>query len=254
VLEGRGFSHDLVTDVRQAFLVNISAVAHFGWENAIGKNVNWDGEKQGRIIGVVEDFHFQSLDRKIEPLFLQIEPEYYRYLAIRIEAADVAATLEFIRKKWEALDPNHPFQYNFLDETFDVLFQQVEQFTLIFSYAAMLAIFIACLGLFGLAAFTTERRTKEIGIRKVFGASGTQLIKLLSREYTWLILIAFILASPIAYLVMNEVLRNFAYRIKIGLWIFLIAGGITWVIAMITVGWQSMKIILTNPMKSLRYE
>jgi putative ABC transport system permease protein len=254
VLEGRGFAHEQATDVQQAFLVNASAVAQFGWENAVGKAINWDGEKQGWIIGVVEDFHFQSLEQKIEPLILHIEPEYYRYLAIRVEPADITATIAFIREKWEALDPNHPFQYSFLDETFDALFRQVEQFIRIFGYAAALAIFIACLGLFGLAAFAADRRTKEIGIRKVLGASVLQIFRLLSGEIVWLVLIAFVLASPLAYLTINEILQNFAYRINIGWWIFALAGGLALAIALVTVSMQAIRAALANPADSLRYE
>jgi len=254
VLEGRGFAHEQATDVQQAFLMNASAIAQFGWENAIGKAVNWDGEKQGQIIGVVEDFHFQSLEQKIEPLILHIEPEYYRYLAIRIDPTDITATMAFIREKWEALDPNHPFQYSFLDETFDALFRRVEQFIRIFGYAAALAIFIACLGLFGLAAFAADRRTKEIGIRKVLGASVLQIFRLLSGEIVWLVLIAFVLASPLAYLAMHEILQNFAYRIDIGWWIFVLSGGLALIIALGTVSMQAIRAALANPTDSLRYE
>jgi putative ABC transport system permease protein len=254
VLEGRGFSHELATDAQQAFLVNASAVAHFGWENAIGKTVNWGGEKKGLIIGVVEDFHFQSLEQKIGPLILQIEPGYYRYLAIRIAPTDISGTMAFIRKTWKTLDPNHPFEYSFLDETFDALFRQVEQFIRIFGYAAALAIFIACLGLFGLAAFAADRRTKEIGIRKVLGASISQIFRMLSGQFALLILIAFVLGSPLAYLAMHEILQRFAYRIDIGGWIFALAGGLAFIIALATVSVQGIKAALANPANSLHYE
>jgi putative ABC transport system permease protein len=254
MLEGRGFAGNQATDARKAFLVNSSAVAHFGWENAIGKAVNWDGEKKGWIIGVVEDFHFQSLEQKIEPLILHIEPGYYRYLAIRIDPADIAATMAFIREKWEAVDPNHPFQYSFLDETFDALFRQVEQFIRIFGYAAVLAIFIACLGLFGLAAFAADRRIKEVGIRRVLGASASQIFRLLSGEFAWLVLIAFVLASPLAYLAMHEILQNFAYRAGIEWWIFALAGALALIIALGTVSMQAIRAALANPANSLRYE
>ena len=162
--------------------------------------------------------------------------------------------MAFIREKWEALDPNHPFQYSFLDETFDALFRQVEQFIRIFGYAAALAIFIACLGLFGLAAFAADRRTKEIGIRKVLGASVLQIFRLLSGEIVWLILIAFVLASPLAYLAMHEILQNFAYRIGMGWWIFALAGGLALIIAMVTVSMQAIRAALAKPADSLRYE
>jgi putative ABC transport system permease protein len=254
VLEGRGFSRELATDREQAFLVNKSAVARFGWEKAIGKTLNWDGEKQGLVIGVVEDFHFQSLEQKIEPLILHIEPEYDRYLAIRIDPTDIPDTLTFIREKWESLDPNHPFQYSFLDETFGTLFRQVEQFIRIFGYAAALAIFIACLGLFGLAAFAVDRRRKEIGIRKVLGASILRIFRLLSSEIVWLILIAFALASPFAYLTARKILQNFAYRVEIGWWIFALAGGLALIIALLTVSTQAIRAALANPAETLRYE
>jgi putative ABC transport system permease protein len=254
VVEGRGFSHELATDRQESFLVNTSAVARFGWEKAVGKSVNWDGEKQGLVIGVVEDFHFQSLEQKIEPLILHIEPEYYRYLAIRIDPIDISGTLAFIRQKWESLDPNHPFQYSFLAETFDALFRQVEQFIRIFGYAAALAIFIACLGLFGLAAFAADRRRKEIGIRKVLGASVLRIFRMLSGEIVWLILIAFVLASPFAYLTVREILKNFAYRIGIGWWIFALACGLALTIALVTVSMQAVRAAMANPAETLRYE
>jgi putative ABC transport system permease protein len=254
VLEGRGFDKELVTDRQQAFLINASAAARFGWEKAIGKTVNWDGEKQGAVIGVVEDFHFQSLEQKIEPLILHIEPGYYRYLAIRVDPTDISGTMAFIRDKWGALDPNHPFQYSFLDETFDALFRQVEQFIRVFGYAAVLAVFIACLGLFGLAAFAAERRTKEIGIRKVLGASFSQIFMLLSGQFAWLVLIAFVLGSPLAYLAMHKILQFYAYRIGVAWWIFALAGGLAFAIAIGTVSLQAVKAAIANPANSLRYE
>lgn len=254
VLEGRGFSPELATDRQQAFLVNASAVARFGWKNPIGKTVNWDGEKPGRIIGVVEDFHFRSPEQKIEPLVLHIDPEYYRYLAIRIDPTDIASTLAFIREKWQSFDRNHPFQYSFLDETFGALFRRVEQFIRIFGYSAALAVFIACLGLFGLTAFAAERRAKEIGIRKVLGASFSQILKLLSGKLAWLVLFASLLAFPLAYLSAHEILQNFAYRINIGWRIFALAGGLAMTTSLVTVSMQTIKAALANPADSIRHE
>ncbi len=254
VLEGRGFSPELTTDRQQAFLVNASAATRFGWKNPIGKTVNWDEEKPGRIIGVVEDFHFRSPEQKIEPLVLHIEPGYYRYLAIRIDPTDIASTMAFIREKWQSLDPNHPFQYSFLDETFEVLFRRVEQFIRIFGYSAALAIFIACLGLFGLTAFAAERRAKEIGIRKVMGASFSQILRLLSGELAWLVLIASVLALPFAYLAAHEILQNFAYRINIGWRIFALAGGLAMTTSLVAVTVQTIKAAVENPVHALRHE
>jgi putative ABC transport system permease protein len=240
-----------------AFILNEAAVKKIGWENAqeaIEKPFgfrNW--RKQGKVIGVVKDLHFESLHQEITPFVMIMNPEM-DVISVRIRHQDIESILTFLRNKWSQYRPNYPFTYHFLDERFNTLYKAEQGQGVILKVFAFLAIFVACLGLFGLASFTTESRTKEIGVRKVLGASVSTIIILLTKQYTRWVFLANLFALPIAYLAMSNWLQNFAYRISIGIDVFIFAGVLTLVIAFLTVSFQSIKTATANPVKALRYE
>jgi len=261
IVEGRDLSKEMSTDASEAFLINEAAVRELQLENPLATQVEWGGsdydygiEKKGRVIGVVKDFQFQSLRDAISPLIIHVWSQNTFVFALRIQPDDISSTLAFIENKWKELDPAHPFEYSFMDETFDRLYRSEEKLSNIFSIFSMLAIFIAALGLFGLALFMVEQRTKEIGVRKVLGASVGSIFALLSKEFAILVLLANIFAWPTAYLLMQKWLQNFAYRVPMEPWLFVLAAVLAFVIALVTVSFQAMKAALANPVESLRYE
>jgi putative ABC transport system permease protein len=254
---GRDFSVEYPADTMTAFIINEAAANHFEWDDdPIGKQINIGNFKQGRVIGVVQDFHVKSLHQRIEPLLLHIapDPDLYHYFVIRISGENISKTIADIEACWYRVYPQDPFIYSFLDEDFDSLYIQEELRGQIFSSFSILAIIIACLGLFGLASYTAEIRTREIGIRKVFGAEVRSIISMLSWDFTRLILFANIVAWPIAYLFLRNWLQNFAYRTNIPLWIYFLAAAISMVIALLTVLFQAARAATRNPADSLRYE
>jgi putative ABC transport system permease protein len=252
LVSGRNFSRDFPSDVKGAYILNESAVKEIGWDSPLGKQLKI--VEKGTVVGVVKDFHFKSLHQQIEPLALYLCPEYFEYLSVRIRPGVIPQTLAFLKDKWQELVPNQLFQYSFLDEDFDRLYKAEMRLEKIFGIVTSLAVFIACLGLFGLAAFTAEQRTKEIGVRKVLGASVTGIFILLSKEFTRWVLVANVIAWPLAYYAMSRWLQNFAYRTSIELWIFLLAAAVAFVVALLTVSYQAVRAALANPVESLRYE
>jgi putative ABC transport system permease protein len=257
--EGRSFSRDYPSDATSGFIVNESAVKAMGIESPIGKRFAFEGRngwREGTIIGVVKDFHFQSLHSEIEPFVMIVEPDRFNYLCLSIKAdyADLSQTLSFIENTWKKFAPGYPFEYIFLDQEFEGMYRSEQQTRKIFSYFTFLAIFISCLGLFGLASFTIERRTKEIGIRKVLGASVPGIVRLLSKEFIILVAISNLIAWPLAYYGTKKWLQNFAYHIDLSWLFFAISGLLALLIAIIVVGFQSLKVAFTNPVESLRYE
>jgi putative ABC transport system permease protein len=254
---GRGFSKEFATDVDQAFILNETAARQFNWDSPLDKEITWyddDNTRVGKVIGVVEDFHYQSLHRGIDPLILHVLPEGFNYVLVKLNANDLAATLAFIEKKWNAFDPGHTFESTFLNENFHQLYRSEEKMQSIVGYFTFLAIFIACLGLLGLASYSAERRTKEIGVRKVLGASVWGIVCLLSKEFLILVLVANVIAWPLAYFLMHDWLQDFAYRVTIGWGTFVFAGIAAAVIALLTVSTQAIRAALTNPVEALRYE
>ncbi len=261
IIAGREFSKMHTTDAQAAFILNETAVKKLGWESALDKNFEMDdvaagGAKKGRVIGVVKDFHLRSLHHEIEPLALQVAPQTYYLdnIVVRVAPTDILKTLAGLEQTWRAFVPHRPFEYFFLNEAFDKLYRREQKLSGIFKYFSMLTIFVGCLGLFGLASFMVERRTKEIGIRKVLGASIASIALLLSRDFTRLVAIAFVIAAPVAYYFMKEWLQTFAYRIDIGWWVFALAAVLAFGIAWFTVSYQSIKAAVANPIDSLRYE
>lgn len=259
IVDGRNFSKEFTSDTDQAILVNETAVKQFNWEYPIGKKIEVITGNDNRIflnvVGVVKDFHFESLHKKIEPIIISNTSYYdFNVLCIKLDPANMKQTLKFIEEKWSKIAPNFPFDYFFLDVSFDYQYREDVRLSKIFSYFTFLAIFIACLGLFGLASYTMEQKTKEIGIRKVLGASVTKVIFLLSKEFLRWIILANLIAWPVAYLIMNKWLQNFAYQTNLGLDIFILSGATALLITLITVSYQSIKSALANPVESLKYE
>ena len=256
MVAGRAFSRDFKTDTTQAMVLNESAVKLLGYaspRDAVGKRFRQWG-REGKIIGVMKDFHFRSLQQEIKPLSMRIEPNGCHLISANITGNNVPATLAAIEEKWKTLIPNRPFNYFFLDEFFDRQYRSEQRFGNLFLNFAILAIFISCLGLLGLASYSTYQRTREIGIRKVMGASVSGIVHLLSKEFLALLFIAFVIASPIAWLVMHRWLEDFSYRIGIHWWIFMISGTIAFVVAIFTVSFQAIRAALANPVISLRTE
>ena len=266
MVAGRNFSEAFGTDEEEAFILNETAVKDLGWgkpSDALGREIYWnkwvgkteaDTVKRGRVIGVVKDFHFKSFHQKIEPLVLHIFPAGFNEFVVRIRPENTAATLSFLEQKWAKLAPNWPFGYKFLDDQFAKLYESEQAFGRLFGVFTGLSIFVACLGLFGLASFTAQQRTKEIGVRKVLGASVGSIVALLSKDFLKLVGIAFGLAAPLAWYFMGQWLQNFVYRVEMGWWVFAAAGLLALVIALLTISFQSIKAALTNPVRSLRSE
>ncbi len=257
IVEGRNFSREYSTDV-DAALINQSTAKQFGWLDPIGRHVGRFVNDQGdvklyTVVGVVEDFHYESLRNHIGPMVLFLGNSN-SLMSFRIKTEDIANTVGLLERRWIEFRPNQPFEFMFMDERFNQLYRAEQRIGKIFGVFASLAVVIGCLGLFGLAAFTAEQRTKEIGIRKVLGASAPGIIQLMLREFVALVGLANLVAWPIAYLVMRRWLQDFAYRTSPGLLIFLGAGGVTLFIALITVSFQAVKAALADPIRSLRYE
>ena len=253
IVEGRGFSRELSSDVREACLMNEEMVKLMGLESLDGASIRYYS-KEIKIIGVMKNFHFKPLSNLIEPLILRLDPEEIRSVLIRIHPERISSSLEFIEKTWKKINPVFPFEFNFLDEAFDRTYRNIERTGKLINIFSILAVFIACLGLFGLASFMAEQRTKEIGIRKAIGASVSNIILLQMKEFIQCVLIANIIAWPIAYYFMKRWLENFPYRSKLGLDIFIFSVTLTLVLALLTVSYQSIKAAITNPVDSLRYE
>jgi putative ABC transport system permease protein len=259
IVKGRGFSKDFATDSEGAYVINEAAVDAMGIQSPIGKRFfapTHSGMREGPIIGVVKDFHFRPLHDEIGPLVMFIMPENYRYFCVRVQTnvSRISETIAFLENTWKKFVPNFPFSYRFLDMTFDSLYRSEKKTSQIFSCFTSLAIFISCLGLFGLVAQITEQRTKEIGIRKVMGASELDIALLLSRDFMKWVLTATAIAWPLAYFAMKKWLQNFAYRTSLGIEIFIAAVVLSFAIALATVSFQSIRAAITNPANSLRYE
>jgi putative ABC transport system permease protein len=253
VVEGRDFSQEFATDQKEAFLVNEEAVRQMGLDDPIERQFSYEG-RGGKIVGVVRDFHQGSLRDPIYPLVLQIDSEKLYYLLVKLKPGAVPEILSFLESRWQQTASDFPFEYHFLDQTIEGFYRAEQRMGTIFRWSTFLAILISCLGLFGLAAFAAEKRTKEIGIRKVLGASAANIVKLLSKEIILLVLLANLIAAPIAYWAMTRWLENFAYRIELSVSLFFISALVALVTAIVTVSYQAIKAALTNPVETLRYE
>jgi len=255
---GRNFSKAFVSDTTN-FIINEAAVQMLGWktaQNAVGKDMAYGGVK-GKIIGVVADFHFESLHQAIQPLLFSMPPvdkSYYGKISIKLNGQNVSSAINTIESTWHTYLPEVPFDYVFLDKKFERLYNSEQEQGRLFTIFSCIAIFIACLGLFGLSAFIITQRVKEIGVRKVLGASVLKIVAELSKDFLKLVLIAALIALPIAWYAMRTWLMDFAFHVGLSWWIFVLAGAIALVIAFATISLQSIKAAVANPVKSLRSE
>ncbi|MBO3699636.1 ABC transporter permease [Roseivirga sp. E12] len=253
IVDGRGYDREMQTDQQQGLLINEAMVKELAWEDPVGRKITF-GQQERTVIGVVKDFHFTNMRHKIEPLAMFFNPNGGGNLAVKFASANVSETMDFIQSAWDEIFPNSPLEYRFFDEEFGQQYASDERFgKLVFSFT-WLAIFIACLGLFGLSAFTAEQKTKEIGVRKVLGASIGGIVLLLSKQFSQLIGVAVILAVPVAYYLMSSWLSDFEYRVDINWVWFLVSALAAIMIALLTVTFQSVKAATINPANSLRYE
>ncbi|MFD0793927.1 ABC transporter permease [Mucilaginibacter litoreus] len=257
MVAGRPFSRDFIsTDTSQAMIINEEAAKLFGYtspQQAVGRRFKQWG-REGKIVGVMKNFHYKSLQEKIEPLTMRVELNALSLISIKVNTANLKGTLADIEGKWKQYIPNKPFSYFFLDEFFDRQYRSEQRFGKLFFNFAILAIAISCLGLLGLASYSTYQRTREIGIRKVLGASTPGIVNMLSTDFMKLVLISFFIATPLAWYFMHKWLQDFAYRIDIQWWVFLVAGVLAMIIALTTISFQAIRAALANPVKSLRSE
>lgn len=256
LVAGRSYSRDYPSDSSAALVMNEAAARQYGYANPadiIGKKFSQWG-REGEVIGVVKDFNYISLHRTIEPLTLPFEPYASRYMSLKVTGENLPGTIEQIEQVWSRIAPHRPFLYSFLDADFNKQYESDFRFRQIFTTFSVLAILIACLGLLGLATYTAEQRTKEIGIRKVLGANIGSIVGLLSKDFIKLVLIAILVATPVAWFAMNKWLEGFAYQVPVHWWVFLISGALAVVVALVTISFQSVKAAMMNPVKSLKSE
>ena len=263
IVEGHNFTlgdeQNVLTDNTDkriySFIINQSAAKALGWtpQEAIGKRIGMNG-REGEIRAVTRDFNFASLHKEISPVILFPEYDYFGKLLIKTSGTNTVNTIAGIQSKWKSFYPNTPFEFHFLDQEYEALYKTEQRTGGILTVFTLISIFISCLGLFGLAIFSTKQRVKEVGIRKVLGASVLNIVGHISSDFLKLVFIAIIIASPLAYYVMSKWLQDFVYRTQLAWWAFALAGGLAILIAFLTVGYQSVKTALTNPVKSLRSE
>jgi putative ABC transport system permease protein len=265
IIAGRGFSKSNLAD-SNAIIVNERMVKEYGWKDPIGQKL--PGKYQQQIIGVVKDFHFESLHTDIKPAMLAMKPDSIRAastdmntlfplqprISVRMRGGNIQDQIEFLKSSWKSVAGDQDFEFRFLDDALATAYQQEQRLGNIVKYASILSIFIACLGLFGLATLVVVRRTKEIGIRKVLGAGTNNIVTLLSKDFVILVIVAALIAFPLAWWGLSKWLQDFTYRIDISFWVFGAAALLTLFIALITVSFQAIKAAWTNPVKSLRTE
>jgi len=259
IIAGRDFDPQSGTDFTDAVIINEAAAKSINWtaEEAIGRQFNLRGTR--KVVGVIKDFHYKSLKNQLEPMAFIPNPMPFSsgssfYISMSLNTADIPNALNQIEKSWTKIIPDRPFEYFFLDEDFGNQYLAEQKFGSLFMSFAILAIVISCLGLFALATFTLQRKVKEIAIRKVMGSSVVNIIKLFSWGFLKLVIIANLLAWPVAWFIMSEWVNDFAYKTEISWWLFLIAGSVAVLIAFMTVAYQSLKAAMTNPVDSLRDE
>ena len=249
MIRGRFFSKKFSSDTANGCIINQAAVRAMDMNSPLGKKI-----LNLKIIGVIKDFNFSSLHSQISPLIIYYAPSEIKELLVRIKPGEISSTIKSLEQTWDNVAPEYPFEYSFLDEQINKLYQSDQKISMVINTFSFLALFIACLGIFGLASFTAEQRTKEVGVRKVLGAKVTGIVLLLSKEFTKYVLLANIFAWPVAYFVLSKWLGSFAYHIDMQWWMFIVPGLIAFAVAGVSVSYQAIKAALTNPIKSLRYE
>jgi len=256
IVAGRNFSKNIPTDDSLAFMINEMGANALGWKSYADK-INTDFQYagvNGKLIGIVKDFHFESLHQPISPMIFVIRKDNFDYFSVRISANDMQASLTYLGKLWKEYLPKRPFDYEFVSENYYHLYQAEMKENQLFTIFSSMAIFIACMGLFGLATFNTLQRFKEIGVRKVLGASVISIVKLLTSEILLLVVIASIVACPLAWYLMSQWLALFAYHIEMSLLVYLAATVFAVLVAIITISTQAIRAAMTNPTSTLKYE
>ena len=252
LVAGRHFSERAPADTN-AWVINEAAVQQLGLEEPVGTVLRW-GDYAGPIVGVAENFHFASLHRAIEPLVLPLRPTRIGSMVVRVQGDRMSDALAFLRRQFDRFVPDQLFHYSFLSDDFAQLYRAEDKMSEVFGYFSAIAILIVCLGLFGLTAFSAEQRTKEIGVRKVLGASVAGIVALFSRDFLTLVVLAFLMAAPVAYVAMDRWLSDFAYRVHLDGSAFLLAGALALAVALLTVSYHALRAALTDPATALRYE
>jgi len=249
---GRNFSPEITSESENEFIINEAAAHALGWRYPVGKRLSY-GIMRGTVVGMVKDFHFLPLRERIEPLFLYHSRSRFQYLTIRLGNGAASKALAHLGAIWREVDPNLPFEYFFLDEHFNRQYRADERARWVLGSFALLSVVIACVGLYGLAAFTAEQRFREIGIRKVFGASAADILLLISKDFARLVALAQIIAWPAAYVAARVWLGTFAYRVALSPWIFLVGGAVVVAVALATISVRTVRAAAGNPADALRY-
>jgi putative ABC transport system permease protein len=256
LVAGRWFSKDYGTDLTEGFIVNETAVREFKWETpekALGKTINREG-KLGKVIGILKDFHFSSLTTPVSAMVMEMNPNQMNALSIRLENSNVDEIIDRVRTQWNSMFPEKTFEFSFLDEQLNQQYATYQSFGTIIKTFTFIAILISCLGVYGLVLFVVQRKLKEIGVRKVLGASVSTILSLIYMDFAWLLVIGFVLAVPLSYYFMDQWLQNFSYRTPIDIVTYSISLLILVFITMATVSFQAIKASLVNPVKILRTE
>lgn len=256
LVQGRDFSEEFPSDVYRNYILNETAVKVIGWDDPIGKRfqILYGDNTAGVVVGVVKDFHYKTLHYAVEPLAIYHCPESCFFISLRIASDDIENTIQNIKATWEEMVPNRPFTFSFLDERFDRIYRDEQRWKRMFGCFASLSIIVACMGLFGLASFMAEQRTKEVGIRKVLGASVSKIAMMMSKDFLVLVVISDAIALPVGYFIMKRFLNQFAYRIDMGIWMFIVSALATVFVSLFTVSFKAIKTAMRNPVDSLRYE
>ena len=256
VVEGRNFSKDYALDENEALILNQAAVNFLGWDQPIGKTFRpiMDTVNKRKVIGVIEDYHYYSLHSKIEPAAYIIRPSKSYNLAVKLTPGNPAETVNILEEKWGNLLPGVPFEYQYASDYIKNMYRDEENTLTLFSYFTLLSILISCLGLYGLTALMTERRTREIGVRKVFGGSVARILMLLVKDYLRLIVVAAVIALPVSWYLMSGALENFAYRIGIAWYFFIIPVVVVAIFALLTTAYHAFRAATMNPARAIRYE
>jgi putative ABC transport system permease protein len=255
LIAGRYFSEDFPGDFPNTMVINEKMVTSLGFNNpqdVLGKSyfISLNGFRP-KVIGVIKDFNSSSLHNEITPLVFMTNPNWFKEFIVKVKSANMPSTINNLKDVWAKFFPQYPFEYSFLDESIDKMYKSEEQYSKVITIFSVVALFIACLGLLGLASFVTEQRKKEIGIRKVQGASVKSIVQLISNEFLILVIVSNIIAWPVAHFFMKKWLTSFAYRIDISLWTFISSGLLALLIALITVSFQAVKAAVANPVMSL---
>jgi putative ABC transport system permease protein len=256
LIAGRSFSRDFGADATSAFIVNETAIKEFNWETpekAIARKINREG-KEGKVIGVIADFHFTSLTTPVSAMVMEMDPNQFNTLSIRMQHASVRHVVEKIESQWNRLFPEKTFEYTFLNEQLNEQYSNFRNFGLIIQAFTLVAILISCLGVYGLVLFVVQRKVKEIGVRKVLGASISNILKMIYRDFAWLLILGFVFAIPLSSYLLNKWLENFTYHTSVDITTYIISLLILVVTVTVTIGYQAVRASLANPVNSLRSE